>query len=53
MADTIFAQGFSEQPLWWDDAAPTAQARSLQRDDVDVVVVGSGYAGLSCAHELS
>ena len=53
MADTIFAQGFSEQPLWWDDAAPTAQTRSLQRDDVDIVVVGSGYAGLSCAHELS
>jgi glycine/D-amino acid oxidase-like deaminating enzyme len=25
----------------------------LQQDEVDVVVVGSGYAGLSCAHELS
>ncbi len=53
MNDSIFAQGFSEQPLWWNDAAPTHQTGSLQQDEVDVVVVGSGYAGLSCAHELS
>ena len=53
MNDAIFAPGFSEQPLWWSDAAPTHQAESLQQDEVDVVVVGSGYAGLSCAHELS
>ena len=53
MSDSIFAQGFSEQPLWWNDAAPTQQAGSLQQDEVDVVVVGSGYAGLSCAHELA
>jgi glycine/D-amino acid oxidase-like deaminating enzyme len=53
MSDTIFAPGFSEQPLWWNDAAPTHQGGSLTQDDVDVVVVGSGYAGLSCAHELA
>ena len=53
MNDAIFAPGFSEQPLWWNDAAPTHQAGSVQQDEVDVVVVGSGYAGLSCAHELS
>ena len=53
MNDGIFADGFSEQPLWWNDAAPSQQAGSLQQDQVDVVVVGSGYAGLSCAHELA
>jgi glycine/D-amino acid oxidase-like deaminating enzyme len=53
MSNTIFADGFSEQPLWWNDAAPTHQAGSVQQDEIDVVVVGSGYAGLSCAHELA
>lgn len=53
MNKTIFADGFSEQPLWWNDAAPTHQAGPLQQDEIDVVVVGSGYAGLSCAHELA
>jgi hypothetical protein len=47
MNSTIFAENFSEQPLWWNDAAATHQGGALQQDEVDVVVVGSGYAGLA------
>ena len=49
----IFADEFSERPLWWQDAAPTDHALQDGRTEFDVVVVGSGYAGLSCAHELA
>jgi len=49
----ILAEGFSEQPLWWRDAAPTTHAYQDKPGSVDVIVIGSGYAGLSCAHELA
>ncbi len=49
----IFADDFSEQPLWWRDAAPSEHAVRDGRTEFDVIVVGSGYAGLSCAHELA
>ncbi len=49
----FLADGFSEQPWWWRDAAPVEQSTCDASGEADVVVVGSGYAGLSSALELA
>lgn len=43
---------FSTDPYWWD-AAPPEDARQPLPARADVVVVGSGYSGLSAAAELA
>jgi glycine/D-amino acid oxidase-like deaminating enzyme len=43
---------FSTDPYWWD-AAPPEDARGELPRRADVVVVGSGYSGLSAAAELA
>lgn len=50
---TIFAESFEEQPLWWQDAAPVGISDVERSGETDVLIVGSGYAGLSCALSLS
>ena len=56
MDDGIFADGFKTDPYWWDavprDAGAGLPAASLP-DRADVVVVGSGYAGLHAAITLA
>jgi glycine/D-amino acid oxidase-like deaminating enzyme len=52
MRDDIFADDFSEDPWWWREAPPAEGPMDGLSDDVDAVVVGSGYSGLSCALEL-
>ena len=56
MSDSIFAEGFRTDPYWWDavprDAGAGLPAEALP-DSADVVVVGSGYAGLHAAITLS
>ena len=42
-----------EQPWWWQHAAPSAEGAEALPDRTDVLVVGSGYAGLCCAVELA
>lgn len=49
----LFAEGFVEEPYWWRDARPVEAIPDALPDTVDAVVVGSGYAGLSCALELA
>ena len=49
----IFSDDFSQRPLWWRDAAPGPGSLDPLPQKCDVLVVGSGYAGLSCAHELA
>ena len=49
---TLFAERFSEDPWWWGDAPPVAYDAHPPTGS-DVVVVGGGYAGLSCATELA
>lgn len=51
-ARSIFADGFSTDPWWWNDAAPVAYADPPPVRS-EIVVVGAGYAGLSCAAELA
>ena len=45
----IFAADFKTDPYWWDDV-PRDMAAGMSLDELptraDVVVIGSGYAGL-------
>ncbi|MEC7587628.1 MAG: FAD-dependent oxidoreductase, partial [Pseudomonadota bacterium] len=56
MSDSIFAEGFKTDPYWWDavprDVGAGLPAEALP-DRADVVIVGSGYAGLHAAITLS
>lgn len=49
MGDDIFAQDFQQQPVWWDESAPPASDLGGLSDTVDVLVIGSGFAGLNAA----
>ncbi len=53
LSDDIFAETFSQDPWWWEAAAPVEMPSTEISQATDVVVIGSGYAGLSCAHELA
>lgn len=46
MTESIFASDFKAQPFWWEAAAPFESQAELP-GDIDVVVVGSGFCGLS------
>ena len=56
MTGQIFADGFKPEPYWWDDVprdgAAGLPAEALP-DRADVVVIGSGYAGLHAAITLA
>ncbi len=41
------------EPLWWEDARPGPGTSDEPPAGTDVLVVGSGYAGLNCAIELA
>ena len=55
-SNDIFAEGFRPEPYWWDhvprDDEAGLPAEALP-DRADVVVVGSGYAGLHAAISLA
>ena len=51
MSSSIFADGFKDTPYWWEAAHPITGADALPNHS-DVVIIGSGYAGLSAAMEL-
>jgi glycine/D-amino acid oxidase-like deaminating enzyme len=43
-----FADDFTGDPWWWRHAPPSERA-TTPPEEADVVVIGAGYAGLSCA----
>lgn len=52
MSETLLADGFKAEPYWWEAVRRgTADLRPLPKE-ADVVIVGSGYAGLSAAITL-
>jgi glycine/D-amino acid oxidase-like deaminating enzyme len=48
----IFAPGFATTPYWWEAAAPPQPDGAALPDAAEVLVIGGGIAGLSCALEL-
>ncbi len=48
----IYVSGFRLKPYWWDAAPPETASEPLP-EKTDVLVVGSGYCGLSAAAELA
>ena len=48
----LFHDDFRLAPYWWD-AAPPETSRVALPPSVDVVIVGSGYCGLSAAAEAA
>lgn len=52
-SESIYAQGFKEEPYWWEAAAPPPVGAPELPDRVDVAVIGGGYCGLNAALELA
>jgi gamma-glutamylputrescine oxidase len=50
--DDIYSQDFKEAPYWWEAAEPETNLDPLP-EKVDVVIVGSGYAGMNAATHLA
>jgi glycine/D-amino acid oxidase-like deaminating enzyme len=50
--DDIYSADFKEAPYWWEAAEPETNLDPLP-ERVDVVVVGSGYAGINAATHLA
>ena len=53
MNGDIFAADFKTTPYWWEAAAPSRHGETGLPEQSDVVIVGSGYSGLSAALELA
>lgn len=51
--DKIFHPDFSNEPYWWATIAPSTDGSDDVPKHTDVAIIGSGYAGLSAALELS
>lgn len=49
----VLAEDFSHSPYWWRDAKPVETSGVELPERADALIVGSGYAGLSCAIELA
>src|SRR5262245_31833709 len=49
----ILHKDFKPQPYWWEAYQPVAGNLSDVPRQARVVIVGGGYAGLSCAIELA
>jgi glycine/D-amino acid oxidase-like deaminating enzyme len=47
------AAGLVTEPYWWESAPPKALPEKAVQPSCDVVVVGSGYAGMSAALVLA
>lgn len=53
LRNAIFASDFSETPYWWRDFSPPEDVPDVLPGETEVLVVGSGYAGVSCALTLA
>ncbi len=50
--NNIFTSDFTPAPYWWDASEPETQLDPLP-SAVEILIVGSGYAGLNAAIELA
>jgi len=51
MVDSIFSENFKTQPYWWDMTPRPGTVNEVLPHNTDVLIIGSGYAGLNCALE--
>ena len=49
---SIFHPDYKQEPFWWEAARPGERHAASLPASTDVLIVGSGYAGLSAALEL-
>ena len=49
----IVGQDYRDEPYWWRHARPFDTGNAELPGKIDVLVVGSGYAGLRCAIEIA
>ncbi len=50
---SIFHASFQARPFWWEAYQPVALPEITLPANVDVVVIGAGYAGLNAALEIT
>ena len=50
---SIFHPDYKREPFWWEAARPTTQYSVDLPKKTEVLIVGSGYSGLSAALELA
>src|SRR3954452_12294679 len=53
MQDRLFAEDFKPTPYWWERVPRPAVTETTLPQAVDVLVIGSGYTGLSAALETA
>lgn len=50
--DRLYTADYKQAPLWWEAAPPADRPRETLPAQADVVIVGSGYTGLTAALQL-
>ena len=50
---SIFHPDYKREPFWWEAARPGTQYTTDLPSKTEVLIVGSGYSGLSAALELA
>lgn len=53
MSNSIFSEDFKAEPYWWDKTPQPADDEQALSEQVDVLIIGSGYTGLNCAIETA
>jgi len=53
MSTDIFAKGYKSEPYWWEAAPRPVLPETPMPKQIDVLVIGSGYTGLSAAVETA
>lgn len=50
---SLFHPDYKPEPYWWEAARPSADGSADLPDSTEILIVGSGYAGLAAALELA
>src|SRR5580692_3955099 len=53
MNDDVLSTNFKTTPYWWEAAPPEDASAQPLPEQIDIVIVGSGYTGLCSALELA
>lgn len=53
MSSDIFAKNYKSEPYWWEAAPRPVLPETALPKQIDVLIIGSGYTGLSAAAETA